>query len=88
LEALENLVLALVENAAARRSPKEVQRHLNGLKRFWRHEANLLHRVRSRLQVEVYPIPQKERDFLFVRNRYGITPQPGSGENRRTCSVE
>jgi excinuclease UvrABC nuclease subunit len=72
--ALENLVLALLENAAARRSPKDIQKHLNGLRRFWRHEAQLLHRVRAKLSVEHYPIAQRERDFLFVKNRYGTAP--------------
>jgi hypothetical protein len=69
--ALENLVLALVENAGARRKPRDIQLHLNDLKRFWKHEASLLHRVRKKLGVESYPVAQKERDFLFVKNRYG-----------------
>jgi excinuclease UvrABC nuclease subunit len=72
--ALENLVLALLENAAARRSPKDIQKHLNGLRRFWRHEAQLLHRVRKKLSVTHYPIAQRERDFLFVKHRYGTAP--------------
>lgn len=70
-DAFENLVLALVENAGARRSPKKIQNLLNDLKRFWRHEAQLLHRVRTRVGHVAYPIPQRERDLLFVQNRYG-----------------
>jgi predicted GIY-YIG superfamily endonuclease len=76
--ALENLVLALLENSTARRSPKEIQGYLNDLKRFWKHEAHLLHKVRSKLKVESYPIAQKERDFLFVKNRYGSSVTTGS----------
>lgn len=74
-DAFENLVLALVENASARRRAKKIQLLLNDVKRFWRHEAQLLHRVRSRLGIEDYPIPQRDRDLLFVRHRYGALTQ-------------
>jgi hypothetical protein len=68
--AFENLVLALVENAAARRHPKKIQRLLNDVKRFWRHEAQLLHRVRKSVGAAEYPVPQRSRDLLFVEHRY------------------
>jgi excinuclease ABC subunit C len=68
--AFERLVLALVENAAARRKPKKIQLLLNDIKRFWRHEAQLLHRVRSRVGNPTYPIPQKQRDILFLEHRF------------------
>jgi predicted GIY-YIG superfamily endonuclease len=71
--ALENLVLALVENAGARKKPRDIQQHLNDLKRFWKHEASLLHRVRKKTGFESYPVAQRERDFLFVKNRYDAT---------------
>lgn len=70
-DAFENLVLALVENAAARRKPKKIQRLLNDIKRFWRHEAQLLHRVRKQVGAQEYPVPQRARDLLFVEHRYG-----------------
>jgi predicted GIY-YIG superfamily endonuclease len=70
-EAFENLVLSLVENAAARRKPKKIQRLLNDIKRFWRHEAQLLYRVRTRVCAREYPVPQRGRDLLFVEHRYG-----------------
>ena len=70
-DAFENLVLALVENASARRKPKKIQRLLNDIKRFWRHEAQLLHRVRKRVGALEYPVPQRSRDLLFVEHRYG-----------------
>jgi predicted GIY-YIG superfamily endonuclease len=66
----ERLVLSLVENASARRKPKEIQKLLNELKRFWRFEAELLFRVRTRVGNVNYPVPQKQRDLLFVENRY------------------
>ncbi|MGK5082520.1 GIY-YIG nuclease family protein [Bdellovibrionota bacterium FG-1] len=73
-EAMELLVLALVENAGARRSSKKVQKSLNGLKMFWRHEASLLRNVRKTLNFETYPVGQKERDFLFLKRRYPASP--------------
>jgi hypothetical protein len=81
-EAFERLVLALIENAAARRQPKKIQLLLNDVKRFWRHEAQLLHRVRSKVGIEKYPIPQKERDFLFLKHRYQPT-KPVACENQK-----
>jgi hypothetical protein len=69
--ALEKLILALVESGTARKKSKEVQKLLNELKRFWRHEAVLLNQVRTRLRHVEYPVPQKTRDILFVENRYG-----------------
>lgn len=70
-DVMENLVLALVESPGARRSARVVQKSLNWLKLFWRHEACSLRRVRSELSYDVYPVPQKERDFLYLKRRYG-----------------
>jgi predicted GIY-YIG superfamily endonuclease len=68
--AMENLVLALIENAGARRSGKQIQKSLNQLKLFWRFEAASLRRVREALGYAVYPVPQKERDFLYLKRRF------------------
>jgi excinuclease ABC subunit C len=73
-EAMEELVLALVENAGARRKGREVQKALNRLKLFWRHEACSLKRVRQAMAYEVYPVPQRERDFLYLKRRYRMEP--------------
>lgn len=74
-EALEKLVFALVENAAARRRGAEIQSLLNDVRRFWRHEAQLLFRALRRDRRSgttlAYPVPQRERDLLFLRIRYG-----------------
>jgi excinuclease ABC subunit C len=75
----EKLILKLVESSSARRRPKEVQKCLNDLKSFWRHEACLLKRVRKFASEPKYPIPQKERDFLFIKYRYGATSIPIDG---------
>ena len=69
--ALEHLVLALIENTAARHSKKKVQSSLNYLKYFWKYEARPLKEACSKTAYKTYPVPQKERDFLFLRNRFG-----------------
>jgi predicted GIY-YIG superfamily endonuclease len=69
-EAMEWLVLALVENAGARRKGREVQKALNRLRLFWSHEACSLRKVRETLAYAGYPVPQRERDFLYLKRRY------------------
>lgn len=66
-QALEELILALVENAAARKRSKQIQECLNHLARFWRHEASRLAKVRKAIQYEPYPVKQKDRDHLFLQ---------------------
>jgi excinuclease ABC subunit C len=68
-EALEMMILALVENAGARRNPEEIQGSLNLLSRFWRHEAIPLKKARKRTEFLPYPVPQKERDLIFLKYR-------------------
>ncbi|HAR42244.1 MAG TPA: hypothetical protein DCS07_06385 [Bdellovibrionales bacterium] len=68
-EALEELSLNLVENAAARARAESIQEDLNWLKRFWRHEAQRLKRARQVASYTGYPVPQKERDVLFIEYR-------------------
>lgn len=75
--ALETLVLALLENAAARRSGKQTQERLDALIRFYRHEALPLARVRKGLGIEVYPVPQRQRDLIFLENRFKTVPREG-----------
>lgn len=67
--ALETLALELVENAAARRKAAEVQELLNHLVRFWKHEALPLARAMSQDGRVGYPVPQRERDILFLKAR-------------------
>jgi excinuclease ABC subunit C len=75
-DAMGDLVLALVESPRARRSRKIVQRLLNQLKRFWKHEALALARARKALAHAGYPVTQQERDSLFLRYREGeIVPR-------------
>lgn len=66
-QVLEHLILALVENAAARNGRTQVQDQLNDLVRFWRHEASVLFKVRKHVGDQNYPVSQKERDLLFLK---------------------
>lgn len=65
--AIEDLVLALVENAGARRSKRDVQEHLNNLNLFWVHEARSLKAARDRAKYQQYPVAQAERDLIFIK---------------------
>jgi excinuclease ABC subunit C len=69
-EAMELLVLSLVENAGARRKGRDVQKALNRLRHFWSHEACSLRKVRETLAYTGYPVPQRERDFLYLKRRF------------------
>ena len=71
--AMEELILKLVENAGARRKQGKVQEHLDQLKRFWKHEALTLARVRSATGCGEWPVPQYQRDFVFLSYKAGIT---------------
>jgi len=70
---MEELILKLVENAGARRKQGKVQEHLDQLKRFWKHEALTLARVRSATGCGEWPVPQYQRDFVFLSYKAGIT---------------
>jgi hypothetical protein len=69
--AIEELILNLAKNAGARRRPADVQQHLDELKRFWRHEVLTLARVRKATGSTEWPIPQYQRDLLFLSCRAG-----------------
>ena len=88
LESMEELVLALVENAGARRQPKDIQKLLNGLKIFWRHESLSLRKVIRATAFCDYPVPQRERDVLYVMRRYQTTApiQGAKNESRYSTS--
>jgi excinuclease ABC subunit C len=67
--AIEELILTLAKNAGARRRPEDVQQHLDELKRFWRHEVLTLARVRKATDCTEWPVPQLQRDLLFLSYR-------------------
>jgi hypothetical protein len=72
--AIESLVLALVDNAGARRRRREVQGHLDAIRKLWRFECVPLARARDRDGYPHYPVPQRERDPLFIRTRMPAAP--------------
>lgn len=69
-KALEVLALALLENAGARKASGEVEELLKQIARFWKHEAAPLHRARRSAGFATYPVPQPERDILFLKHRH------------------
>jgi excinuclease ABC subunit C len=70
--AMEELVLNLVGNTGARRRPNKVQEHLDELKRFWRHEVLTLARARKATGCGEWPVPQYQRDLVFLCYRAGV----------------
>ena len=86
--AMEDMVLALAESKTARKKKKEVQEHLNSLKKFWRFEASILSQAINIVHYQFYPVPQAERDELFLRFRnYRSTNDRGSVSNREYARV-
>lgn len=65
---LENLVLALVESAAARKKSAEIQALLKDLARFYRFEARLMAKMSQALKSS-YPVTQRQRDLLLLEYR-------------------
>jgi len=71
--AMEELILKLVEKTGARRRSETVQQYLDDLKRFWRHEVLALARARKETALAAWPVPQYQRDLLFLSFKAGIT---------------
>jgi hypothetical protein len=64
---LEALVLRLLENAGARAKAKDIQEGVDALDAFWNQECVPLARAIATVGFEIYPVPQTERDPLFIR---------------------
>src|SRR5215475_9167163 len=74
--AMEELILNLVENTGARCRSSKVQEHLDELKRFWRHEVLTLAKVRKATGYTEWPVPQHQRDLVFISYKAGAgSPQ-------------
>ena len=67
--ALASLSVALLDKPSARRDAKAVQADLIALDRFYRHEAQRLAEAMRRVGDTRWPLPQAERDTLFIRAR-------------------
>ena len=68
--ALEGLAFALLENAGARKQKSDVEEQLKAVDRFWKHEARRLAKAREAAGYTRYPVPQSERDLIFIRSRF------------------
>jgi excinuclease UvrABC nuclease subunit len=68
-EALESLAVRLLEHAGARAKRAEIQEDFRVIARFFEEEACELARARAAAGYATYPVPQAERDPLFVRYR-------------------
>jgi excinuclease ABC subunit C len=77
-EALESLSLRLLEHAGARARSREIQDDLRAVDRFFDEEASALAAMRAATGYADYPVPQRERDALFLRyrQRAGVTSEP------------
>jgi GIY-YIG catalytic domain len=69
VEALEVLTLKLLENAGARAKKEEIQKAIDLVWRFWKHEAKLLGDVIRKTAYAEYPVAQRERDPLLLSYR-------------------
>lgn len=70
-DALEHLCLCLLEHAGARARSTEVQDDLRALQRFFDDEASPLARALAATGYPAYPVPQTDRDALFLSYRDG-----------------
>jgi hypothetical protein len=66
---LPDLALRLLEKPSARAKREEVQSDLDALTAFYRDEASLLRQAITATDYATYPVPQTERDPLFLRYR-------------------
>ena len=74
---IEELILRLVENTGARRRASKIQEHLDELERFWRHEVLPLAKVRKAIGFGEWPVPQYQRDLIFLSYKAAETAQSG-----------
>jgi len=79
--AMEELILKLVESTGARSRASKIQEYLNELKRFWRREVLTLARVRKATGYTAWPVPQTERDLVFLSYRTGVADSDSSISN-------
>lgn len=68
-EALEQLVLRLLEHEGARARSAEIQENLRAVKRFFDDEAFELAAAIAATGYGAYPVPQHDRDALFLEYR-------------------
>ncbi len=74
--AIEALSLTLLERPSARARAKETQASLYAIRRFWRHEIVRLREACRQVAWTSYPVPQSERDRIFIAYRAGLDTTP------------
>lgn len=67
--ALEELSLRLLDSAGARARGAAIEADLRALERFFRAEASTLAAAIAATRYVGYPVPQRDRDALFLRHR-------------------
>src|SRR5262249_24112076 len=75
-EALEDLSLRLLDHASARARSAAIQEHLQAARRFFDDEARALAEAIAATGYPSYPVPQTERDALFLRCRQRAANHP------------
>lgn len=73
-QAVEELSLLLLDRPSAVENAAETEELLKDIRRFWRHEILPLKNARLGSSYATYPVPQRERDFLFITARYSKRP--------------
>lgn len=68
-EPLESLALELLEHPGAVARRAEIQEDLAAVALFFEEEAAALARARDTVGYATYPVPQRERDLVFVESR-------------------
>jgi hypothetical protein len=68
-EALEHLCLCLLDHAGARARSAEIQEDLRAVQHFFDDEAATLAAAIAATGYAGYPVPQRERDAMFLRYR-------------------
>lgn len=68
-EVLEDLILSLLDRASARKDAERIQKSIKFLKTFFRMEAKPLANALKKCSSASYPVPQLERDPLFLNAR-------------------
>ena len=68
-EALEALALELLEHPGATAKREETHADLKAIGRFFKLEASALARARAATGYASYPVPQNDRDLLFLQYR-------------------
>ena len=71
--ALEQLFLRLLEHPAARARGAQIQEDLRAVERFFVDEAERLAAAVAATGYAAYPVPQRDRDAMFLRYRDRVT---------------